>query len=262
MVSTTRACIDGEPADVEALAGFTRTGYGHFTTMQVRQGAVRELDLHLIRLQAATRALFGGRLDIEALRGDLRRALEGLADAAVRISVVAGNWNARSMSGAARIRTLILVDPPLPEPREPVRLRSFMHERYLPRFKHLGSFELFHLRRQARIQGFDDAVLRTREGFLSEGATFSLGFFSGNTLVWTQAPQLDGITRRLLMQSDPRAQVREISPEDARGFDGAFCCHSGGIWPVSRIDEVSITVDEARIEALRARLAEIPMQAV
>ncbi|HMN33794.1 MAG TPA: aminotransferase class IV [Chiayiivirga sp.] len=261
-MSTTRVFIDGAPAEVEALAGFTRAGYGHFTTMQVRQGAVRGLDLHLIRLQRATRALFDGRLDIEALRGDLRAALAATPDASARISVVAGNWNARGMSGPARIRTLILVDPPAPEPEKAVRLRSFVHERYLPRFKHLGGFELFHLRRQARMQGFDDAVLRTRAGFLSEGATCSLGFFSGETLVWTQAPQLDGITRHLLMQSDPRAQVREISPEDARGFDGAFCCHSGGIWPVSRIDEVSIPVDAARIAALRARLAEIPMQPI
>lgn len=261
-MSTTRAFIDGAPAEVEALSGFTRTGYGHFTTLQVREGAVRGLDLHLIRLQRATRALFDGLLDTETLRADLRRALADAPDASVRISVVAGNWNARGMSGPARIRTLILVDPPAPEPEQAVRLRSFAHERYLPRFKHLGGFELFHLRRQARMQGFDDAVLRTREGFLSEGPTFSLGFFSGAALVWTQAPQLDGITRRLLMQSDRRPALREISPAEVRGFDGAFCCHSGGIWPISRIDDAVLPVDDVRIAGLRARLADVPMQPI
>lgn len=261
-MSDTRAFVDGRAAEVDDLIGFARSGYGHFTTLQVRGGAALALDLHLTRLQDATRALFDRMLDVEALRENLRRALAGQADASVRISVVPGNWSARGMPEPARMRVLMLVDPPAASPQAAVSLRSFAHERYLPRFKHLGSFDLVHLRRQARIQGFDDAVLRTRDGFLSEGATFSIGFFRGEALVWTLAPQLDGITRRLLMQGATPPELRALAPTDLRGFDGGFCCHSGGIWPISRIDDVSLPQDPARIAALRARLEAIPRQPI
>ena len=48
--------------------------YGHFTAMQVRAGATRGLPLHLARLDAANRELFGV-------------PLAGQADASVRVYV-------------------------------------------------------------------------------------------------------------------------------------------------------------------------------
>ncbi|WIX75724.1 hypothetical protein QRX50_30085 [Amycolatopsis carbonis] len=40
-------------------------GYSHFTAMQVRDGRVRGLDLHLTRLASSTRLLFGSELDLD-----------------------------------------------------------------------------------------------------------------------------------------------------------------------------------------------------
>ncbi|MCX7557868.1 aminotransferase class IV, partial [Xanthomonadaceae bacterium JHOS43] len=105
-------------------------------------------------------------------------------DASLRISIGAANFTARAMPSPARLEVLMLVDPPAPEIIAPVRLMSTLHSRYLPQLKHGGSFDVMHLRRQACIQGFDDALLLTDDGFVAEGATFNIGFFHHAALLW------------------------------------------------------------------------------
>ncbi|WWW36980.1 hypothetical protein V8017_09710 [Stenotrophomonas rhizophila] len=58
---------NGHHASVDDLAG-ALTNYGHFTSLQVRGGAVQGLDLHLQRLQEGTEALFGTVLDAARYR--------------------------------------------------------------------------------------------------------------------------------------------------------------------------------------------------
>ena len=53
------AQINGVAATSDALAALAFAGHAHFTAMQVRDGHVRGLDLHLARLRDAS-ALFGG----------------------------------------------------------------------------------------------------------------------------------------------------------------------------------------------------------
>ena len=61
--------LNGAPARVEDLRHLVQTNYGHFTSMQVHDGCVRGLGLHLDRLVQATRELFDCELDRERLRG-------------------------------------------------------------------------------------------------------------------------------------------------------------------------------------------------
>ena len=44
--------IDGRPAGTADLGHFVLSNYGAFTSMQVEDGGVRGLDLHLARLEA------------------------------------------------------------------------------------------------------------------------------------------------------------------------------------------------------------------
>lgn len=285
-MSNTRAFVNGLPADAAALARFARSGYGHFTTMQVRGGAVRGLGLHLARLEEATRVLFDAALDVEALRGQMRRALDGVADASLRVSVGAANFTARSMEAPARLEVLVLVDAPAAERVEPVRLMGVVHARYLPQIKHSGMFDLFHLRRRARGLGFDDAVLLTPEGFVVEGTTFNVGFFSGDALVWPQAARLEGVTMRLVSQAceapheamhaslrhsgfrrndaeegvSTRVIHRPATLAGITRFDGAFCCNTGGIWPIRSIDDRVLPCSEKAVQRLRHLLASVPAE--
>src|SRR3546814_14289851 len=63
--------------------------HGHFTTMQVRDGAVRGLDLHLARLREATAELFDVAFDDARATGGLRQALDiaGSGDCTARVTV-------------------------------------------------------------------------------------------------------------------------------------------------------------------------------
>jgi hypothetical protein len=54
--------INGTPARADTLSAALQN-YGHFTSMQIRDGGVRGLALHLQRLQQSTRLLFGHELD-------------------------------------------------------------------------------------------------------------------------------------------------------------------------------------------------------
>ncbi len=50
-----RVELNGAAASVEDLRPFVLTNYGHFSALRVQDGAVRGLDLHLDRIEAATR---------------------------------------------------------------------------------------------------------------------------------------------------------------------------------------------------------------
>ena len=67
--------IDGAPASAEAWRDLALEHYGHFTAMQVRAGRTRGLDLHLRRLDAASRELFGQPLPASLVRDRIRHAL-------------------------------------------------------------------------------------------------------------------------------------------------------------------------------------------
>jgi branched-subunit amino acid aminotransferase/4-amino-4-deoxychorismate lyase len=79
--------LNGTPVGDDAHTVATSLGYSHFTAMQVRGGRTRGLDLHLARLDAATRELFGQPLDTDRVCGYVRHALGHTRDASVRVYV-------------------------------------------------------------------------------------------------------------------------------------------------------------------------------
>ena len=51
--------VNGREADQATVSLLDHEGWGHFTAMQVRGGRVRGLGLHLARLEAAHREVYG-----------------------------------------------------------------------------------------------------------------------------------------------------------------------------------------------------------
>ncbi|MFD0476318.1 aminotransferase class IV [Nonomuraea thailandensis] len=79
---------NGQAATVDDLAPLAFAGYAHFTAMQVREGRVRGLDLHLERLRHASVTLFGQALPDDRVRSHVRAALEaGPADLSLTATV-------------------------------------------------------------------------------------------------------------------------------------------------------------------------------
>src|SRR5262245_60171239 len=90
-----RAEINGEPAKIDDLHRLATVNYGHYSTMQVRGGAVPGLDLHLRRLAESSLELFGIAVDTGLVRAYLRQAISDTPDASVKITVFGSNGRRR-----------------------------------------------------------------------------------------------------------------------------------------------------------------------
>lgn len=234
--------VNGEPATAEELM----STYGHFTAMQVRGGGVHGLANHLDRLDAANRELFDRPLDADAVRGHLRHALAGTADAAVRVVV----------REAARV--LVSVAPPTSPPTAPQRLRSVPYTRPFAHLKHLGGFGQAEWARRTRQQGYDDALLTGPDGAVSESSIANIGFFTPDgDIVWPEPPWLHGTLMRLIEQHAPTTR-QKITLADLPAFAGAFLANSIGLVAVASVDEVTFPGADEPMRALVETVAAIP----
>lgn len=222
--------IDGRTATAEQLAVPAVVNYGHFTAMQVRDGRVRGLDLHLRRLREATRELFDKELDLSLVRERARHALGGTGDASVQLRIFS--------PGADSLSIMVVVRDPVEMPPGPWRLKSAPYLRPVAYLKHVGGFGQAYYGRVAQREGFDDALLTGPGGLIAEGGITNIGCFAGDTVVWPEAPSLPGITYQLLVRAlGARSTHRVITLDDLGGYDGAFVCNSWGVAPVGQIDQ-------------------------
>lgn len=245
-----RVEINGEHVSAEALWA-TTSELGHFTAMQIRGGKARGLTLHLDRLEAANREPFGAGLDRDRVRQFMRHALGDAEEASLRVYV---------FESANDPAVMVTVRPPA-EVSTPQRLRSVGYQRPLPHVKHLATGQVFYTR-LARGDGFDDALLTSPGGVLSETATANICFADDVGVVWPDAPQLEGITMQLLQRVLPDLGMpcrREpIRLKDLPCFAGAFVTNARGVAAVTRIDEIDLPCDAARLAVLREAYDSVP----
>jgi len=263
-----RCELNGEPATAADLRALAMTNYGHFTTMQSEPGGVRGLDLHLARLDDSTRELFGHPLDRGVVRGYLRSALGGFAGAAsIRVNVFSRQLHRDRMAEPAAPDVVVAVGAPRHIEATPVRLKPFRYERVLPHVKHAGTFGLFHHRRLARLDGFDDALFVDASGAVSEASIWNIGFFDGRGVVWPDAPALRGISMQLLQaglrQRGVPSDSHRVAHADIGAFRSAFLTNcSCAVRPVAEIDGVRFSVDADLNAMLEACYASNAPQAI
>jgi branched-subunit amino acid aminotransferase/4-amino-4-deoxychorismate lyase len=251
-----------------ALHALALRNYGHFTSMQVRGGAVRGLDLHLRRLREATRDLFATELDDQRVLDGLRRGLDAVAtaDCSARVTICAAAFDFRDPLRAVDVDVIVSISAPAEAEAEPRRVKSFHHERALPHVKHVGTFPLFHFARAARGAGFDDALFVTHDGRLSEGSVWNLGLWDGRQVTWPLAPALRATSEQLLQAGLDALGVaqarREVRLEELAGFRAGFACNSRGVWPLAGVDEMAWPPAPDLAELLAQALARHPWQPV
>ncbi|MEO6519886.1 MAG: aminotransferase class IV family protein [Pseudoxanthomonas sp.] len=258
------ALLNGLPASAEDLQALALVNYGHFTSIQVRDHAVQGLELHQKRLLAGTRELFGTELDFRAVRAQMRAAVAERPDCTLRVTVYSRQFDYRAPAQACEPDVLVTLGAASPPRTLPLRVKSFDFLRPLPHIKHVGTFPLFHYRRQAIAAGFDDALFADDQGLISEGSIWNLGFWQHGSVVWPQAPALRGTAERLLQSALERqgvAQViRAVSLAEMPEFEAAFACNAGGIQPIAAIDETAFAAAHPGMAALRAAAALTPWE--
>ena len=258
--------INGRPADAADLHRVATWNYGHFTSMQVREGSVRGLDLHLRRLEGASVALFGegtGSGD-DKIREFVRHALGEERDASVRVAVV-------PRFGAPPLSTDVMVsvsDPVSDAPRPALRVRTSTYERELPHLKHVATMGLTYQWLQAKAAGFDDVLFVGRDGHLREGSVWNVAFWDGQQVVWPEADVLPGITMQLLQGALTRIGIPwstlPLTPDDLPALRAAAATNSHcPSQPLASIDKATFPDDGgALVRVLNSAWAEIPWDAV
>ncbi|WP_155128018.1 aminotransferase class IV [[Actinomadura] parvosata] len=250
---TGRTAVDGEPVGAEARL-MLDARYGHFTAMQVRDRRVKGLGRHLARLEAANRELFGTGLDDAAVLASIKTVLDGgVRDAGVRVYVVEHGGRPRIVAAAY---------PPHAPLAGPLHVKPVVYQRYLPHIKQASGFQQAHILRVAGAEGFDEALLTTAGGLISEGAITNLGGFAGGRLVWPDAPMLRGVTMSLLQDLDVPQERRPVRVSDLPGFELVFLCNSWGIMPVGRVGGVPLRHDAGLLARLVGHYEGVPGEPV
>jgi branched-subunit amino acid aminotransferase/4-amino-4-deoxychorismate lyase len=253
---------NGRLATAEELAG-ALVNYGHFTSLQVRNGAVQGLDLHLRRLRQGTEALFGSTLDGSRVQAWMHQALtaEGVADASLRVTVFSRAFDFRQPLQPVSVDVLVAVAPPTSVPMLPRRMCSVPYQRELPHLKHVGTFALFQHRRQALQAGFDDALFVDVQGRVSEGTTWNVAFARNGEVVWPQAPALRGTHERLLQAGwGGSPALAPVALEQLGGFDAAIGLNAAGVWPIASVDGYVFGGSEDLAQRASATIAAQPWQ--
>ena len=228
--------VNGREADQAAVSLLEHEGWGHFTAMQVRGGRTRGLGLHLSRLEAAHDEVYGRALGGQEICARIRHALGGRPDASVRVY---GYWAG----------LLVTVRGPQDMPRRPHSMTAVQFQRPLARLKHVGSWGQGRFRELALAAGFDEGLLVDEAGRISEGTITNVGFWRDGMVIWPDAPKLAGITMLLLRRQLTAAGIgqaeKPVCVQDLAGYDGMILCNSRGWAPVSRVDDMMISQDEA-----------------
>jgi branched-subunit amino acid aminotransferase/4-amino-4-deoxychorismate lyase len=245
--------IDGRSVTDQPLLGLAP--YGHFTAMQVRGRRTRGLDLHLRRLDAAGRELFGAGIDGGEVLERIGHALGDVEDASVRVYMLAREPG----EGPS---TVVTVRPPGEMPEAPLRLEAVPYQRTVPHVKHVGDFGQTYYRELAERHGRDDALLTAPDGSIAECGIANIAFVDETGIVWPDAPALAGITMQLV---EPRLAAAGLPSRrvpvhlaDLPSFRGAFVTNARGIAPVARIDDVELGVDTELMDAVSAVYEAVP----
>lgn len=260
--------IDGRPASAADLGHFALSNYGAFTSMQVEDGGVRGLDLHLARLHAEAVELFGVAVPEVRLRERMRQALDGQPGwFSLRVNLFSDAVGLRAPDAVVEPRVLTILSPPACPLITPLRLQTQIYAREVPHLKHAATFGLTRARRQAVLAGFDDALFVDADGWISEGSIWNIGFVRGETVVWPEAPMLLGTGQALLQRGMAGLGLSSVTHPlqlaDLADFDAALICNSATpACAVASIDDHKFGPAEALTSRLIDAWRSNPCQAI
>ena len=261
------ATIHGVEASPDELRALALTGYGHFTSMHVEEGAVRGLDLHLERLVSNAKIVFDADVDREPLVADIRAAIAGSTRSyTLRVTMFDPAINLGNV-GTVTARPVPLITTRSSHAGElpPLRVKTVAFQRDVPEVKHVGLFSPLHHRVAAKRAGFGDVLFTDPISTnISEGSTWNIGFIAAEgTVVWPDAAVLPGVTMALLRGANDRHVAQAIPLAEIGRMQAAFATNASvGVRPISAIDGHHFDPDHPAVAGLQRTYAAIPAQRI
>ncbi len=244
------------PDDLKSLA---LTNYGHYTSMRAEGLRVRGLSLHVDRLVRDCRSVFNTDLDCENVRELIRNATRNKEGSfSIRVTVFDPNLQLGEPSASARPRILVTTRPVSSLPESAIRVQTVAHRRELPLVKHIGLFGALWHRRAAQLRDFDDALFIDDRSFVGEGATWNIGFFDGDQVVWPAAEVLLGVTMTLLQKVHKQTITAPVSLSEIADMKAVFATNATvGVRPIKAINDSIFPEDHPIFKTLRKEYSEI-----
>lgn len=248
--------LNGLPIGSGTLQTLALVNYGHFTSMRVEDRAVRGLSLHLDRLARDCKKTFDVEMDRSQVREYIRRVAAATSAEVVnlRVTVFDPELEMGSPGGEAKPQFLVTCraassSTALP----PISVRPARYTRENPSVKHIGLCGTIGLRRNAQMAGYDDVLFHEADERISEGATWNVGFFDGERVVWPDADVLDGVTMALVRRAHPDFAIEAVTLGSLGRMRAAFATNvSIGVRPISAIGDVKFDAHHPVLAEIRA----------
>lgn len=259
------ATLNGAPVTPDQLQTLALVNYGHFTSMRVDDKHIRGLRHHLVRLVRDCRTLFDAELDPDEVRAYVRDAVNQVDEASlvVRVTAFDPDLELGHPAGPTHPKILITTRPVGPLNPSPFRVQTVTFTRDLPLSKHVGLLSCIWHRRAAQSQGFDDALFVDSASFISEGATWNIGFHDGDRIVWPSADVLPGVTMQLLQQVHDQSVSMPVNLRDVPNMRAAFAANTSiGVRPIAAIDGLTLPTDGEELQTLKKEYLEIPPERI
>ena len=114
--------VNEAPASLADLEVLVFGNYGHYTSMQVRAGSVRGLDLHLDRVEANSLKLFGRSASRERVLRAIRHALPTSGNCSIRVTVFTHELRRVFAGEAIEPDLMVSASPSLDADQSPLRV--------------------------------------------------------------------------------------------------------------------------------------------
>ncbi len=177
--------LNGQLVSAEDLTALALKNYGHFTTMMVDNGRVRGLGIHLDRLRRDSQKLFGQAVDTQRVKNLLQKSVVSQKQPVfVRVTIFARQLDIGSPEKPVELDVLTTVRPADTNPEtKSLSVKPITFMRDMPEVKSISIGPSLYRRRQARLEGYDDALFVSEKGEISEGTTWSIVFMQDGQII-------------------------------------------------------------------------------
>lgn len=238
----------------ELVAALAFSNYGHFSSMLIENGNVRGLSLHFECLRRDCEFLFQSQLDLSAIRAALRDLADQRKDVFVaRVTVTDPKATLGTIGDKLSPEFFINTRNLEKTPSHPLSVQAVQFTRSYPHVKHVGLFGSLYQRRISQLNGFDDALFVGKQGDISEGCTWNIGFYDGERVVLPKANYLSGVTVTLLKQhTDIEFVERSIRIDELPAMRAIFATNAVvGVRWIHRVNDLVWTKEDPVIEQFR-----------